>query len=67
MPGGSSPACDIGLDFHTSTRNRTTIYHARADLEDPDVTQLARAFAANEVLYGEFGSCRAHGDAWAGG
>ncbi len=45
--------CDLGLDFHTSTRNRTTIYHARADLTDPDVERLARAFAANVVLYGE--------------
>ena len=45
--------CDLGLDFHTSTRNRTTIYHARADLTDPDVERLARAFATNVVLYGE--------------
>ncbi|WP_144798897.1 succinylglutamate desuccinylase/aspartoacylase family protein [Halorubrum depositum] len=44
--------CDLGLDFHTSTRNRTTIYHARADLENPDVRRLARAFATNVVLYG---------------
>ncbi|GAA0505975.1 hypothetical protein SAMN04488066_101105 [Halorubrum aquaticum] len=53
--------CDLGLDFHTSTRNRTTIYHARADLEDPDVSRLARAFATNVVLYGEgdAGSLRA--------
>lgn len=45
--------CDLGLDFHTSTRNRTTIYHARADLNDPAVERLARAFATNVVLYGE--------------
>ncbi len=44
--------CDIGLDFHTSTRNRTTIYHARADLENAGVERLARAFATNVVLYG---------------
>ena len=44
--------CDLGLDFHTSTRNRTTIYHARADLNDPAVRRLARAFATNVVLYG---------------
>ena len=45
--------CDLGIDFHTSTRNRTTIYHARADLTDPNVERLARAFATNVVLYGE--------------
>jgi predicted deacylase len=45
--------CDLGIDFHTSTRNRTTIYHARADLTNPDVERLARAFATNVVLYGE--------------
>ncbi len=45
--------CDLGIDFHTSTRNRTTIYHTRADLSDPTVERLARAFAANVILYGE--------------
>lgn len=44
--------CDLGIDFHTSTRNRTTMYHVRADLEDPGVERLARAFGANVVLYG---------------
>lgn len=44
--------CDLGLDFHTSTRNRTTIYHARADLDNPAVYRLARAFGTNVVLYG---------------
>ncbi|MCU4742656.1 succinylglutamate desuccinylase/aspartoacylase family protein [Natronoglomus mannanivorans] len=45
--------CDLGIDFHTSTRNRTTMYHARADLTNPDVERLARAFASNVVLYGD--------------
>ena len=45
--------CDFGIDFHTSTRNRTTIYHARADLTVPQVERLARAFATNVILYGE--------------
>lgn len=44
--------CDLGLDFHTSTRNRTTIYHARADLREPEVERLARAFGSNVVLDG---------------
>ena len=52
--------CDLGLDFHTSTRNRTTMYHVRADLEDPEVERLARAFGANVLLHGtgETGSLR---------
>jgi len=52
--------CDYGLDFHTSTRNRTTMYHVRADVEDPEVARLARAFGANVVLAGagEAGSLR---------
>ena len=45
--------CDLGIDFHTSTRNRTTMYHVRADLRDPDVERLARAFGANVILQGE--------------
>jgi len=27
--------CDLGLDFHTSTQNRTTIYHARPTSTTP--------------------------------
>lgn len=45
--------CDLAIGLHTSTRNRTTIYHVRADLENPEVERLARAFGANVVLYGE--------------
>ncbi|MDY6817340.1 MAG: succinylglutamate desuccinylase/aspartoacylase family protein [Halobacteriales archaeon] len=45
--------CDLGLDFHTSTRNRTTMYHARADIDDPAVERLARAFGTNVLLSGE--------------
>ncbi|KAB1191981.1 deacylase [Haloferax sp. MBLA0076] len=45
--------CDIGIDFHTSTRNRTTMYHVRADMARPDVARLARAFGANLILSGE--------------
>jgi hypothetical protein len=53
--------CDLGLDFHTSTRNRTTMYHVRANVEDPAVERLAEAFGANVVLAGtgESGSLRA--------
>ncbi len=45
--------CDLGIDFHTSTRNRTTMYHVRADVEDESVFRLADAFGANVVLSGE--------------
>lgn len=45
--------CDFGLDFHTSTRNRTTMYHVRADMKNPEVARLARAFGANVILSGE--------------
>ncbi|WP_152040767.1 succinylglutamate desuccinylase/aspartoacylase family protein [Salinigranum salinum] len=45
--------CDLGLDFHTSTRNRTTMYHVRADVDDPEVLRLAEAFGANVILSGE--------------
>ncbi|SFL09619.1 hypothetical protein SAMN04487950_2423 [Halogranum rubrum] len=45
--------CDIGLDFHTSTRNRTTMYHVRADMANGQVARLARSFGANVILSGE--------------
>jgi len=53
--------CDLCLDFHTSTRNRTTMYHVRATVGDPEVERLARAFGANVVLdaEGDAGSLRA--------
>ncbi|MFB6131701.1 MAG: succinylglutamate desuccinylase/aspartoacylase family protein [Salinigranum sp.] len=45
--------CDVGIDFHTSTRERTTMYHVRADTTKPAVERLARAFGANLVLAGD--------------
>ena len=45
--------CELGLDFHTSTRNRTTMYHVRADMRDPAVERLARAFGTSVILDGE--------------
>ncbi|WP_144900947.1 succinylglutamate desuccinylase/aspartoacylase family protein [Halobellus captivus] len=45
--------CDFALDFHTSTRNRTTMYHVRADTGNPAVNRLARAFGSNLILSGE--------------
>jgi len=46
-------ACDLGLDFHTSTRKRTAMYHVRADMRDPAVERIARAFGTSVILDGE--------------
>ena len=45
--------CDIGLDFHTSTRGRTNMLHVRADVDDPSVARIANAFASNVVIASE--------------
>jgi len=42
--------CDLGLDFHTSTRGRTNAFHVRADTSDPAVARLARSFGTNVVI-----------------
>ncbi len=44
--------CDFGIDFHTSTRGRTNRIHVRAEMEDPDVARLARAFSTNVIIAG---------------
>lgn len=44
--------CDIGLDFHASTRNKLALMHARADLEDDGVARLVEAFGSELVLSG---------------
>ncbi|MFD1684921.1 succinylglutamate desuccinylase/aspartoacylase family protein [Halobellus litoreus] len=45
--------CDFGLDFHTSTRGRTNMFHVRADMTDPEAARLARAFGTNLIIAGE--------------
>ncbi|MWG36120.1 succinylglutamate desuccinylase/aspartoacylase family protein [Halomarina oriensis] len=42
--------CDLGLDFHTSTRGRTNMLHVRAEMADANVERLANAFASNVIL-----------------
>ena len=42
--------CDLGLDFHTSTRGRNNMLHVRADMSDPAVARLARAFGTNVII-----------------
>lgn len=44
--------CDVGLDFHTSTRNRITLSHARADMDAEGIPQLVDAYGANIVVSG---------------
>ncbi len=44
--------CDIGLDFHTSTRGRSNMLHVRGDTDDPAVARLAHAFASNVIISG---------------
>jgi predicted deacylase len=45
--------CDLGLDFHTSTRGRTNMLHVRADMEIGAVARLAKAFGSNVIIAGE--------------
>jgi predicted deacylase len=42
--------CDFGLDFHTSTRGRTNMFHVRANMDDEDVARLARSFGSNMII-----------------
>jgi hypothetical protein len=45
--------CDLGIDFHTSTRGRTNMLHVRADMRDATVERVANAFATNVVIDAE--------------
>ncbi|MCL9817917.1 succinylglutamate desuccinylase/aspartoacylase family protein [Natronocalculus amylovorans] len=45
--------CDIGLDFHTSTRGRTNMLHVRADMADVKSHRLAMAYGSNVILDSE--------------
>jgi hypothetical protein len=42
--------CDLGLDFHTSTRGRTNMLHVRADMTDEAVGRLARSFGSSVII-----------------
>ncbi len=44
--------CDLGIDFHTSTRGRSNMLHVRADMERPTVERLANAFGTHVVIDG---------------
>ena len=45
--------CDVGVDFHTSTRGRTNMLHVRANMDDDEVARIARAFSSNVIISGE--------------
>ncbi len=45
--------CDLGLDFHTSTRGRTNMFHVRADTDDAAASRLALAFGTNLSIAGK--------------
>ena len=45
--------CDLGIDFHTSTRGRTNTLHVRADMDHERVARVARAFASHVIIAGE--------------
>ena len=45
--------CDFGLDFHTSTRGRTNMFHVRADMDNGNIARLARAFGTNLIIASE--------------
>ena len=45
--------CDVGLDFHTSTRGRTNVLHVRADMDDERTARLARGFGTNLIIGGK--------------
>ncbi len=42
--------CDLGVDFHTSTRGRTNMLHVRGDMTDEGVHRLAMSFGASVVI-----------------
>jgi predicted deacylase len=44
--------CDALVDFHTGSFHRTNLPHVRADLQRPDVVELALAFGEEIVLHG---------------
>ena len=44
--------CDLGIDFHTSTRGRTNMLHVRADMANEGVNRLARSFGSRVIIDG---------------
>ncbi len=45
--------CEYGIDFHAGSDDRTNLPQVRADLDDPETLEMARAFAAPVSLHGQ--------------
>ncbi|GJM18353.1 MAG: succinate dehydrogenase [Phycisphaeraceae bacterium] len=45
--------CDYGIDLHTAAVRRTNFPNVRADMDDPKVAALARAFGAELIVHGK--------------
>lgn len=43
--------CEVGIDLHTGSDNRTNLPQIRADLDDPRTRELAQAFGAPVMLH----------------
>jgi len=52
--------CNYGIDLHTAAADRTNTPHLRADMDNPEVARLARAFGEEIILHhrGTAGSLR---------
>jgi hypothetical protein len=53
--------CEVGIDLHTGSDHRTNLPQIRADLDDPETRNIARAFGAPVILHARLrdGSLRA--------
>ena len=45
--------CDVGIDLHTGAIHRSNLPQIRADLDDPDVLEMAKAFGVPVLLNAE--------------
>jgi len=45
--------CDFGIDFHAGSDDRTNLPHIRANLDDAETVEMARAFGAPISLHGK--------------
>jgi predicted deacylase len=43
--------CEVGIDLHTATDNRTNLPQIRADLDDPETKRLAEVFGAPLMMH----------------
>jgi predicted deacylase len=58
---------NAGIDLHTAPRWRANLPHVRANLNDPDTRQLARAFGTEVVLHAPSSEATLRGAAQASG